>query len=161
RALRLGPEVGCQAAPICDDSVAVTCGRNPQRAHALKVCARRGRPGDHAMHWRQRITHCSLIIIPALFLSLAPGKAFDRGQFENVPDNVRSWFKSVKGKNGIPCCDISDGHRTDYDVRENTYWVPIDGNWMQVPQDAVVNGAANPTGDAVVWYVNRAGNVII
>ncbi len=53
--------------------------------------------------------------------------AVDRGQFENVSPEVRAWFKSVTAPNGVPCCDVSDGHRTDYDMREGAYWVPIEG----------------------------------
>ncbi len=76
----------------------------------------------------------------------------DLAQFENVPPHVRQWFKSVKSKMGVPCCDIADGHRTDFDIKGEHYWVPIDGNWMQVPPEAVVHNSGNPTGDAVVWY---------
>jgi len=38
----------------------------------------------------------------------------------------------------VPCCDISDGHRTDYDVRDGAYWVPIEGQWMAVPERAII-----------------------
>lgn len=47
--------------------------------------------------------------------------AFDDGQYENVPTDVRNWFKGVIAPNGVPCCDISDGHRTEYDFREGAY----------------------------------------
>jgi hypothetical protein len=57
--------------------------------------------------------------------------AFDNGQYENVPADIRAWFKGVIAPNGVPCCDISDGHRTEYDVREGGYWVPIEGEWMK------------------------------
>ena len=43
--------------------------------------------------------------------------AFDNGQYDNVAPDIRAWFKSVMAPNGVPCCDISDGHRTSYDVR--------------------------------------------
>ena len=81
-----------------------------------------------------------------------PALAHDNGQFSNVPDTVRTWFKNVKSQHGVPCCDIADGHRTDYDIRKNRYWVPINGTWMPVPPEAVIENAGNPVGDAVVWY---------
>ena len=59
------------------------------------------------------------------------------------------------------CCDIADGHRTIYDVRAGAYWVPIDGVWWAVPDDAVVRDAGNPLGEAVVWYVSVRGNITI
>ncbi len=102
----------------------------------------------------------SLLLMPMLFSSAA-ALAYDNGQYTNVSPQVRAWFKSVRSSHGVPCCDIADGHRTDYDMRENAYWVPIDGNWMQVPNDAVVRNTDNPTGDAVVWYSKYGGHVVI
>jgi hypothetical protein len=37
----------------------------------------------------------------------------------------------------VPCCDISDGHRTEYDFRDGAYWVPIEGQWMAVAERAI------------------------
>ena len=87
--------------------------------------------------------------------------AFDNGQYNDVPANIRSWFKGVRSPHGIPCCDISDGHRTEYDVRGGSYWVPIEGQWMLVPERAVIRDRGNPVGQAVVWYVHHRGEIII
>ena len=87
--------------------------------------------------------------------------AMDRGQFDNVPDHIRKWFKSVIAPNGVPCCDVSDGHRTEYDIRENAFWVPIEGTWMRVPERAVIRDAGNPVGEAIVWYVRHRGAIVI
>ena len=65
-----------------------------------------------------------LACLPAL---ASAALAFDNGQYENVPADIRAWFKGVIAPNGVPCCDISDGHRTEYDVRAGAYWVPIEG----------------------------------
>jgi hypothetical protein len=93
-------------------------------------------------------------LVPGLSAAVVatPALARDNGQFGNVPPEIRAWFKSVKSHAGVPCCDIADGHRTDYDMRQSRYWVPINGEWMMVPPEAVVDDAGNPTGDAVVWY---------
>lgn len=90
-----------------------------------------------------------------------PAVAHDNGQFGDVPPQVREWFHNVRSAKGIPCCDIADGHRTDFDMRQNLYWVPINGNWMPVPPDAVLKDAGNPTGGAIVWYGVYGGQVII
>ena len=74
--------------------------------------------------------------------------AFDNGQYDNVSPDIRAWFKSVMAPNGVPCCDISDGHRTDYDVRKGAYWVPIEGQWMEVPERAIIISCFVPA-DAV------------
>jgi hypothetical protein len=103
----------------------------------------------------------SLLLLGALFLAAGTAGAVDRGQFENVPDHIRAWFKGVRSLEGAPCCDISDGHRTNYDVRSGRYWVPIDGVWWQVPEAAVIRNAGNPLGEAVVWYASLRGNIVI
>jgi hypothetical protein len=87
--------------------------------------------------------------------------AVDRGQFKDVPEEIRAWFKGVTGPNGVPCCDVADGHRTRYDVRDGDYWVPVDGIWIPVPGAAVIRNTGNPIGDAVVWYVRYEGTVVI
>lgn len=87
--------------------------------------------------------------------------AFDKGQYENVPPEIRAWFKGIIAPNGVPCCDMADGHRTDYDFRDGAYWVPIEGKWMQVPERAVIRDRGNPVGQAVVWYVRHGGGIVI
>jgi hypothetical protein len=105
---------------------------------------------------------CWLVVVTAIAVALGgAAHAFDRGQYENVPADVRAWFKGVVSPSGVPCCDISDGHRTVYDIRSGAYWVPIDGLWWQVPERAVIRNQGNPVGDAVVWYVNLRGSIVI
>ena len=57
----------------------------------------------------------------------------------------------------MPCCDIADGHKTEYRVdAEGIYWVPIAGEWQAVPREAVVYTSGNPEDSAVVWYVQQS-----
>jgi hypothetical protein len=102
-----------------------------------------------------------LRIAVATFAVCTPAVAHDNGQFDNVSPTVRAWFRDVRSPSGVPCCDIADGHRTDFQMRKNQYWVPINGTWMPVPPEAVVNNAGNPVGDAVVWYSIYGGRVMI
>jgi hypothetical protein len=110
------------------------------------------------MSWR--IGLAALIAATPVFVC-TPVLAHDNGEYGNVPPHVRAWFRNVKSPTGIPCCDIADGHPTEYDMRENKYWVPINGEWMPVPSEAVVSNEGNPTGDAVVWYSIYNGSVYI
>ncbi len=74
----------------------------------------------------------------------------------NLTPEQRSWFKGVHSPHGVPCCDWADGHPTEAEARaDNHYWVPIDGEWRQVPSEAVVYDAGNPIGEPVVWYVRQ------
>src|SRR5260221_14284667 len=87
------------------------------------------------------------IVMMCLMLALGSAHAIDRGQFENVPDDIRAWFKSKISPSGVPCCDISDGFRTEYDVRDGAYWVPIEGMWWQGPARAGIRDGGNPVGE--------------
>jgi hypothetical protein len=100
---------------------------------------------------RTAIVSCA---IGALFSTMAV--AFDNGQWNDVPDRVRSWFKSLRSPAGIHCCDVADGHRTDWEIRPAGYFIPNPtdpvGEWIQVPPEAVVRNAGNPVGEAIVWW---------
>lgn len=100
------------------------------------------------------------LLVPMLLVA-ATAQAVDRGQFEDVPEDIRNWFKGVTNQTGVPCCDIADGHRTDYEVRAGAYWVPVNGAWWRVPDQAVIRNAGNPLGEAIVWYVNFRGSIEI
>jgi hypothetical protein len=103
----------------------------------------------------------ALLLVGAFVLVSGTAHAVDRGQFENVPHDIRAWFKGVRSPAGIPCCDISDGHRTQYEVRSGAYWLPINGLWWQVPEKAIIRNAGNPLGEAVVWYASLRGRIEI
>ena len=102
-----------------------------------------------------------IALVVVLMCVGASVKAIDRGQYDNAPDHIRKWFKSVIAPNGVPCCDISDSYRTEYDYRDGTYWVPIEGQWVAVPERAIIRDRSNPVGQAVVWYVHHRGSIII
>src|SRR5262249_24992066 len=84
----------------------------------------------------------------------ATGAAMDRGQFNNVPPQIREWFEHMRSPKGIMCCNYADGHRTGYDIRQGQYWVPIEGEWYPVPPEAVIK-TENPVGEAIVWYLHK------
>jgi hypothetical protein len=104
---------------------------------------------------------CQIVVIAVVAALASAAHAFDRGQYEDVPADIRAWFKGVVSPSGVPCCDISDGRRTSYDQRDGAYWVPIDGLWWLVPERAVIRNQGNPVGEAVVWYVNQRGSIVI
>lgn len=84
------------------------------------------------------------------------------GQFDNIDPATRSWFNGVKAPSGVLCCDIADGHLTDFKVDESGhYFVPLPNDpstgpnpmWVLVPPEAVITSQGNPNERAVVWYV--------
>jgi hypothetical protein len=130
-----------------------------RRSLSAAGCVRSGRSSGQYMRGP---TSMRIIMRAALIAALSSlpqvASAFDNGQYNDVPDNVRSWFKSVRSPHGVPCCDIADGHRTDYDIRPDGYWIPIAGEMRHVPPEAIVYNAGNPVGEAVVWYVRQGAN---
>lgn len=98
----------------------------------------------------------ALFVLAVLCLAPLSFPVIDNGQWDDVPGPVRDWFKSVRSPNGVPCCDISDGHPTQYDIRPDGYWIPdpMDtSRWIPVPSDIVIHGVGNPVGEAIIWWV--------
>ena len=102
---------------------------------------------------RSATLRISPLIATLMFCAVsATAPAMDRGQFKNVPPEIREWFENMRSPKGIMCCSYADGHRTGYDIRQGQYWVPIDGDWYPVPPEAVIK-TENPVGEAIVWYL--------
>ncbi len=96
----------------------------------------------------------------ALCLVTTSSLAFDNGQYQNVDPKIRDWFKGVRSPNGVPCCDIADGHNTIWrksEIAGYEFEVPIEGMWTPVPNEVIVHNAKNPTGESIVWYVRQGG----
>ena len=77
----------------------------------------------------------------------------------NADPVLHQWFETQHSAGGAWCCDVSDGHiLDDGDWRADGigYAVRISGAWWPVPSDALRDpkGGPNPTGHAIVWFVN-------
>jgi hypothetical protein len=78
--------------------------------------------------------------------------ARDHGQYEDVPQHIRDWFKALKNpQNGRSCCDLSDCARTEARTEGNQWQARApDGSWITIPADAVVHNQGNPTGEPIL-----------
>ena len=77
------------------------------------------------------ITLCTLAIFE-------PAIAHDHSRPE-----LDHWFMSLQSKGKSPCCDGSDATRlddVDWESRDGHYRVRLAGEWVDVPDSAVVNG---------------------
>jgi hypothetical protein len=90
------------------------------------------------------------IVSSAVLMSRAV--AMDREELRNVNPLIRKWFEQMRSPQGKPCCSYADGFRTEYDMKENHYWIPIDKVWHPVPPEVVIYDQGNPFAEAVVWY---------
>ena len=87
--------------------------------------------------------------------------ARDDGRFANSP--LKEWFDRLASKNGL-CCAFADGvsvQDVDWDTQDGHYRVRLQGEWIVVPDAAVVT-EPNRFGPAVVWpYNDRYGDTRI
>jgi len=68
-------------------------------------------------------------------------------------DPLESWFQSLHNKRGLYCCAEADGHALDdgeWDMKGDSYRVFLQGEWIVVPDDAVIS-ETNKFGKAMVW----------
>jgi hypothetical protein len=86
-----------------------------------------------------------------------PASARDDGRYADEP--LHAWFDSLASNKGL-CCSFADGVSVsdpDWDTDGGQYRVRLNGEWIVVPNDALVAGP-NRFGQAVVWpYVDPDG----
>ena len=95
----------------------------------------------------------ALLVITAQIAGLTPVvSARDYGQYEDVPQHIRDWFKALKNpQNGRSCCDQSDCARTEARTHGDQWQARApDGSWITVPSDSVVYNQGNPTGEPIL-----------
>ena len=83
----------------------------------------------------------------------AVSQARDYGQYSPVPRDIKNWVESLADGKGISCCATADGtvpEEFTWDIGANHYRVKVYGQWVIVPDNAVINGS-NRLGHAVVW----------
>jgi hypothetical protein len=109
---------------------------------------------------RRRATDISLAVarligIFAVAVALShPVVAADHGQLGPTSSEVKAWAGTLENKLKEGCCSTADGWKpeeVEYDMKGDKYRVKIDGEWYDVPSDAVVH-TPNRFGFAVVWY---------
>jgi hypothetical protein len=76
---------------------------------------------------------------------------------ENADPALAPWFQSLQAPNGSSCCSMADCRMTEYRTNETGYEALIEGRWMTVPPDRVLERVGNPTGRAVVCYAPGMG----
>jgi hypothetical protein len=79
------------------------------------------------------------------------------GKYANSP--LKSWFDQLASGKGL-CCSFADGvsvQDVDWDTQNGRYRVRLHGEWVLVPESAVVT-EPNRFGPAVVWpYMDTDG----
>jgi len=94
-----------------------------------------------------------LVAVPTL---LATGlvSARDDGRYANSP--LKPWFDSLRSGRGL-CCSDADGVAVsdpDWDSKEGHFRVRLHGEWIDVPDDAVIT-EPNRAGRTMVWPLGK------
>jgi hypothetical protein len=103
--------------------------------------------------------------VAALLLSLPalhPVSARDRGQFASTSPELKAWFDSLRSGKG-PCCSDADGSAVsdvDWESSGGHYRVRLEGNWFDVPDEAVIT-VPNRVGRTMVWPIQGSGGTLI
>jgi hypothetical protein len=101
--------------------------------------------------------------LAVLMLSLAayPGHARDSdGRYAGSP--LKEWFDGLKSGKG-PCCSDADGTAVsdvDWESGNGHYRVRIEGDWVDVPDEAVIT-EPNRIGRTMVWPIRGYGGLTI
>jgi hypothetical protein len=89
-------------------------------------------------------------------LASSQSLARDNGEFANSP--LKQWFDKLASGKGL-CCSFADGvsvKDVDWDSQEGRYRVRLHGEWIDVPDAALVT-EPNRFGPAVVWPYEEGG----
>lgn len=97
-------------------------------------------------------------VFATLLVLAAPALSHDHSR----PD-LKPWFEGLRSRAKAACCDGTDGKRlddVDWESKSGRYRVRIGGKWIDVPDDAVIDGP-NLVGVAMVWPVEGYGGLTI
>ena len=85
-----------------------------------------------------------------LMLFCGPALARDDGRYANSP--LGEWFDHLASGKGL-CCSFADGYVVDdpdWESNDGHYRVHIEDEWVDVPDDAVIN-VPNKFGRTMLW----------
>lgn len=101
----------------------------------------------------------ALVSVSLLCVSLAIAR--DNGRFAGADPEIKAWFDKLASGRG-PCCSDADGYALsdpDWESKDGHYRVRIDGNWIDVPDDAVIT-VPNRVGRTMVWPIRYPPHTI-
>lgn len=102
----------------------------------------------------------SVLLLAALMVYTQSAVGRDDGRYADSP--LKPWFDSLRSHLG-PCCSNADGVAVDdpdWESHDGHYRVRLDGQWIDVPDDAVIT-EPNRAGRTMVWPVKTAFGISI
>src|SRR6186713_1251336 len=93
-------------------------------------------------------------LVAVSLLCVGVALARDDGRWANSNPELKKWFDKLASKRG-PCCSDADGFAlsdVDWESGNGHYRVRIDGEWHDVPDEAVIT-EPNRVGRTMVWLI--------
>jgi hypothetical protein len=124
--------------------------------HAPQVPSQQNSREDNFDRDPKRPRTVMQIVGAALLLAMASQivQARDRGQFANTNPDIKAWFDRLASRKG-PCCSDADGSAVsdvDWETSGGHYRVRLEGEWIDVPEEAVIT-EPNRVGRTMVWPI--------
>lgn len=101
-----------------------------------------------------------ILFMAILMLSTLEARGRDDGRYAQSP--LKPWFDSLKSGKG-PCCSDADGSAVadvDWESKEGRYRVRVEGEWYDVPDEALVT-VPNLFKRTMVWPIKGWGGLTI
>ena len=87
---------------------------------------------------RSLIIAIAAVIAVLLIFAFSIGfvRAKDDGRYAQSP--LKKWFDGLQSAKGF-CCSTADAQEVDdYEIRKESYWVKYNGDWHEVPPEALL-----------------------
>ena len=99
------------------------------------------------------VTGVLLIFGVVVVLLALVAYAWPQGEDHKLTERQKFFQGLMNKKTGTRCCNNFNGHPPEavWDIDGNHYKVMIEGQWVDVPDDALID-KPNLYGGAVVWY---------
>ena len=100
--------------------------------------------------------------IPVILLGLITFMGVACAHDSHRPE-LNEWFMKLHSKFHVPCCSGSDAtvvRDADWDTKDGHFIVRMNGNWVNVPDEAVIDDP-NLDGQTLIWpyFVNGSPQV--
>lgn len=109
---------------------------------------------------RLKLSLMMALLVASFALPTGSALGRDDGRYANSP--LKPWFDSLRSHLG-PCCSDADGFAVadpDWESHDGHYRVRLDGQWIDVPDEAVIT-EPNRAGRTMVWPVKTAFGISI
>src|SRR5579871_3748963 len=106
-----------------------------------------------AARFMASLSFVSALLLSALVAPSMHARDLD-GRYAAQNPELHQWFEGLRSGKG-PCCSDADGASVadvDWETQDGHYRVRIDGEWVNVPDEAVIT-EPNRLGRTMVWPI--------